>query len=108
MIDVPQAKELFERGDVAFVDVRAPSEFALGHIPGAVNLSAVSALSKDSLFSVCAEGDPVAFYCHGKHCMLSAYAAAKAILWGYRDVYYFAEGFPGWESAGLSIEADNK
>ena len=28
----------------------------------------------------------------------------KALTWGYENVYYFADGYPGWEAAGHPIE----
>jgi adenylate cyclase len=45
----------------------------------------------------------VIFSCFGKHCPYSAYAAAKALLWGYTRVYRFAGGFPTWEAAGRPV-----
>ena len=32
------------------------------------------------------------------------WSSAKALTWGYEKVYYFAIGYPGWESAGHPIE----
>jgi rhodanese-related sulfurtransferase len=40
----------------------------------------------------------------GKYCPYSAYAAAKALAWGYTHVYRFAGGFPAWKDAGYPIE----
>ncbi len=37
------------------------------------------------------------FYYYGKYCLLSAYASAKALKWGYTRVYYFC-----WRVSGLS------
>jgi adenylate cyclase len=45
------------------------------------------------------------FSCHAKYCPYSAYASAKAVLWGYTRVYYFAGGFPAWKEAGYPVEA---
>ena len=42
--------------------------------------------------------------CHGKTCPDSAYASAKAVIWGFKRVYYFAGGFPGWKEAGYPVE----
>ena len=73
--------------------------------PGAVNLSLVFDLSKEALAKVAGPDDEVAFYCHTKYCDYSAYASAKAVLWGYKHVYRFAGGFPAWKNAGYPIEA---
>ena len=102
-IDAPTAKALHDRG-VVFVDVRAANDFAAGYVPGAVNLDLWIDLSRDSLSKVVGKDDEVAFGCHGKHCPYSAYASAKALLWGFTRVYYFAGGFPAWSDAGYKVE----
>jgi rhodanese-related sulfurtransferase len=103
-VDVAQAKALLDRGDVLFVDVRAPLEFDQGRIPGASNLSVVTGLSNVSLSEIAGKNDEIAFYCHGKHCPYSAYASAKALAWGFTQIYYYAGGFPGWVDAGYPVE----
>jgi adenylate cyclase len=101
--DAATAKGLHERGAV-FVDVREAPPFNGGHIPSAVNLELSSALSKESLLQVAAKTDEVVFACSGKYCPYSAYACAKAIIWGFTRVYYFAGGFPAWKAAGYPVE----
>jgi adenylate cyclase len=102
-VDVKEAKMLRERG-VPFIDVRAPADYGNGHVPGAINLSVVTDLSRESLAKVVSKNDEVTFYCHGKHCPYSAYASAKAVAWGYKRIYYFAGGFPEWQDAGYPLE----
>jgi rhodanese-related sulfurtransferase len=34
---------------------------------------------------------------------MSALASAKAVIWGYNKVYYFAGGMEGWIKAGLPL-----
>lgn len=92
-----------DRG-VPFVDVRAHGDYADGHTPGAVNLSLVFDLSKEALGKVVGPDDEVAFYRHTKYCDYSAYASAKAVIWGYKKVYRFAGGFPAWQDAGYPVE----
>ena len=50
----------------------------------------------------------MAFYCHTKYRSVSAYASAKAIVWGYTRVYRFAGGFPSWKDAGYPVEVAPK
>jgi TolB-like protein/rhodanese-related sulfurtransferase/Flp pilus assembly protein TadD len=102
-VDVATAKELRDSG-VPFVDVRAAPDYALGHVPGAVNLSLVFALDRESLGKVAAPDAPVVFYCHTKYCDYSAFASAKAVAWGYSRVYRFSGGFPEWKNAGYPVE----
>lgn len=61
-------------------------------------------LSKESLSQFAAKDEAVVFSCHAKYCPYSAYASAKAVLWGYTRVYYFAGGFPAWKEAGYPVE----
>jgi rhodanese-related sulfurtransferase/Flp pilus assembly protein TadD len=103
-IDARMAKALYDRGGVIFVDVRAIGDFDRGHIPGAKNLSLPTRLSKESLAEVARKDDEVVFSCMGKYCPYSAYASAKAVLWGYTHVYRFAGGFPAWQDAGYPTE----
>jgi adenylate cyclase len=63
-----------------------------------------AALSSDSLGEVARPDDSVIFSCHGIYCPYSAYAAAKAMLWGRTRVYRFAGGFPTWQAAGRPVE----
>jgi len=103
-IDLQRAKSLHERR-VKFVDVRAAKGFAGGHVPGAFNLDVATELSRDSLSRLVSKDEEVVLSCHGKTCADSAYASAKALIWGFKRVYYFAAGFPAWEEAGYPVEA---
>jgi TolB-like protein/rhodanese-related sulfurtransferase len=101
-IDLVTAQTMLEAGAI-LVDVRPATDFERGHIPGSVNLSLANALSSDSLGKVARPDNPVIFVCHGKYCPYSAYAAAKARVWGYTRVYRFAGGFPTWQVAGRPV-----
>jgi adenylate cyclase len=103
-IDPKKAKTLFDRG-VKFVDVRAAKGFASGHVPGAFNLDVATELSRDSLSRIVGKNEEFVLSCHGKTCSDSAYASAKALIWGFKRVYYFAGGFPAWKEAGYPVEA---
>jgi adenylate cyclase len=103
-IDHAEAKTLHGRG-VKFVDVRAAKGFVSGHVPGAFNLDAGTEFSRDRLSRIVGKDEEFVVSCHGKTCPDSAFASAKALLWGFKQVYYFAGGFPAWEEAGYPVEA---
>jgi len=103
-IDHKRAKTLHDRG-VKFVDVRAANGFASGHVPGAFNLDVATEFSRDSLSRIVGKDEEFVLSCHGKTCPESAYASAKALIWGFKRVYYFAGGFPAWKEAGYPVEA---
>jgi 3-mercaptopyruvate sulfurtransferase SseA len=37
-------------------------------------------------------------------CPDSVYASAKAVMWGFKRVYYFSAGFLAWQEAGYPVE----
>ncbi len=96
-------KRLYDDG-AKLIDVRSTVTFNRSHVPGAVSLPAASALSSDTLSQVAGRDDKVIFACQGKYCVDAAFASAKALAWGYNQVFYFAEGFPGWIDAGYPME----
>jgi len=103
LIDLDRAMSLWE-DEVVFVDVRPASNYDAGRILGAVNLPVDTDLTKDSINVVVDQDAPVVIYCNGIKCGLSAKAIPMLVDWGYSEIYYLREGFPGWEQAGLPIE----
>ena len=84
--------------------MRGANGFSAGHIPSAANLDMSSGLSKEKLLQLSDKDGAIIFYCYGKYCPRSTYACAKALLWGFSRVYYFAGGFPAWKDAGYTVE----
>lgn len=102
-VSVDAAYEFFEQG-AAFIDVRKPSDFDNGHIPGAVHLDLKETFTEAAMAAVAGKSDPVVIYCNGWSCMRSSKASAMAVSWGYKNVQYLRDGFPGWDAAALPIE----
>lgn len=95
--------ELLERlqdGDVTLLDVRPAEEFALGHLPGAMNIP-VEAL--EQRLAELPPGQEVVAYCRGPYCVLSATAVSALRAHGVR-ARRLADGFPDWKAAGLNVE----
>lgn len=98
-------EELIDRmkdGLVTVIDVRPSDEFALGHVPGAVNVPL------GELENRVAELDPsreVIAYCRGPWCVMSFEAVAALRSKGYR-VRRLEDGLPEWQAAGLPVEAN--
>ena len=94
---------IIERGrnDVLIVDVRLPSDFRAGHLPGAVNLPKgrwenAKGLSKDKLHVL---------YCYSQTCHLAAEAAVELLKQGYR-VQEMEGGYATWIAAGYPVEQE--
>jgi ArsR family transcriptional regulator len=88
-------------GLVTVLDVRPEDEFALGHLPGALNIP-LSKLER-RLSELPADREIVA-YCRGPYCVLSFEAVAALRARGYL-VRRLEDGYPEWKAAGLPIEA---
>jgi rhodanese-related sulfurtransferase len=102
-VSVSEAKELFDQGAL-FIDPRGDADFDAGRVPGAVHLPLNGVLSEGALSEVAKKDETLVFYCNGIKCGVSAKACAKAVAWGFTDIRYFREGFPGWEAAGYPVE----
>jgi len=93
--------ERLEEGGVTLLDVRPEDEFALGHLPGAINIP-LAALHR-RLAQLRPDREIVA-YCRGPYCVLAFEAVAELRRLGYR-VRRLEDGFPEWRAAGLPVEA---
>jgi rhodanese-related sulfurtransferase len=86
-------------GSVTVLDVRPPDEFALGHIPGAVNVP-LSALAQH--LSALRRSREIIAYCRGTYCVLSFEAVALLREKGFK-VRRLEDGMPEWRAAGLPV-----
>src|SRR5512138_2760065 len=82
------------------VDVRLPSDYRAGHIPGAINLPqgkwhTLAGLTKDRTAVI---------YCYSQTCKLAAAAAVEFAAAGI-PVVEMEGGFEAWEKNQLPIEA---
>jgi rhodanese-related sulfurtransferase len=96
-------EELLERvraGLVTVLDVRPADEYALGHLPGALNIPLRELEAR--LAELTPDREIVA-YCRGPYCVLSYEAVALLRERGYR-VRRLVDGLPEWRSAGLPVE----
>jgi len=103
--DASVAKEIFDKGDVVFVDARASEDYAEGHIPGAVSMP----LNEfDERIHAFLETYPVSkkivTYCSGRECEDSHFLAEKLMDAGYTETKIFIDGYPGWEEKGYPVE----
>jgi rhodanese-related sulfurtransferase len=86
--------------DTVLLDVRTPSEFAAGHITGAVNLDVQSATFPEQAATL----DPAknyAIYCHsGNRSKVAMTAMGQS---GFGHVFDLAGGISAWQSAGGQV-----
>ena len=89
-----------KQGLVTLLDVRPEDEFALGHVPGALNIP-LSQL-KRNLAKLDRKTDIVA-YCRGPYCVMSFEAVAQLRKFGFK-AWRLEDGLPEWRAAGLPVE----
>jgi rhodanese-related sulfurtransferase len=111
-VGVKEAHRLWQEG-ITFVDPRSDTDWRVGHIPKAVHIvndpgGEPEELSPKTLAEAVAKDDPVVFYCNGPECDRSSNSAAKAVKWGWSEVYYFRGGFPAWQDAGFPMASAKK
>ncbi|WP_119300501.1 ArsR/SmtB family transcription factor [Dongia deserti] len=95
--------ELLERmklGLVTVLDVRPADEFALGHLPGALN---VQLGELERRLTKLNKSKEIVAYCRGPYCVLSYEAVALLRARGFK-VRRLQDGLPEWRAAGLPVE----
>jgi len=102
-VTAKQAKALFDEG-VAFVDVRKDKDWDAGRIPDAIHIELKKVFNEAALIKELKKDEKVVFYCNGPSCLRSSKASAKAVSWGFTNVYYFREGLPAWKAASYPVE----
>ncbi len=103
-LTVEQLRERLDAGGTdapLVVDVRQATEFAAGHVPGALHIAAgdlperLDGLPRDR---------PIAVICaSGYRSSIGASLLRRA---GFRDVSWVANGLPAWQACGLPVERD--
>ena len=96
---VEEVKRRMDRGDRKFklIDVREESEFAAGHIPGAIHIGK-GVIERDIEQKVPDLSQELILYCGGG--FRSALAADNLQKMGYRNVISMDGGWRGWKEAG--------
>jgi rhodanese-related sulfurtransferase len=91
--------QIKRREPITIVDVRLPSDYKAGHIPGAVNLPqgkwhTLAGLTKDRTAVI---------YCYSQTCKLAAAAAVEFASAGI-PVVEMEGGFEAWDKSQLPVE----
>lgn len=114
LVTATQVRTALESHSAILIDARSESEYAAGHIPGAVSVpyAEISAqalgfdASKDT-FDFGAlypnHASTYIFSCNGIECWKSYKAATWALRHGYQHVLWFRGGFPAWKMAGFPV-----
>jgi rhodanese-related sulfurtransferase/DNA-binding HxlR family transcriptional regulator len=92
--------QMAQAGDVLLVDVRPASEFAAGHVEGAVNIPVAQLAGR---LSELPPTGSIAAYCRGPYCVMAATAVSRLRDAGF-DAVRLSGGYPQWRDAGRPIQ----
>lgn len=108
-ISTRELQEILKTESAIIFDSRPFEEYAIGHIPGAVNLSAKPGVPMSVYVSDAAELDRlldgdrsihIVLYCNGPYCGRSKRLAAEFAAAGYEHVRRYQLGIPVWRALG--------
>lgn len=105
VIDADQLKRWIDSGKpMTLVDARVAAEYKAGHIPTARNITA-AAMERQRARLPGNKNAVLVFYCNGwPECKKSHEASAKAVQWGYQNVFWLRDGLPAWQAKGYPVE----
>ncbi|HEU0223805.1 MAG TPA: rhodanese-like domain-containing protein [Steroidobacteraceae bacterium] len=108
-VSTAELQGILADGGAILLDARPQLEFAISHIPGALNVSAKPGVSPALYISDVAEvgrlvngnkGTPLVLYCNGPHCGKSKRLADELLAAGYGNVRRYQLGIPVWRALG--------
>jgi rhodanese-related sulfurtransferase len=108
-ISTAELQAILEQKSAVVFDARPFMEFAVSHIPGAVNLSAKPGVSKALYISDVAEigrivegnkAAPIVLYCNGPYCGKAVRLSSELLEAGYTNVKRYQLGTPVWRALG--------
>ncbi len=79
------------------IDVRKPEDYALSHVPGAVNIGVTALFTADKLAELPADRD-IVIYCYTGQTSSQATTALNMLGYKAKSMLF---GFPGWSAADL-------
>src|SRR5262245_36032720 len=116
-VSTEQLRGILADKSAVVLDARPFREFAISHVPGALNVSAKPGVPMSMYVSDVAEigrllegkkATPVVLYCNGPYCGKSKRLADELLAAGYTNVRRYQLGIPVWRALGglTEIEPD--
>lgn len=111
-ISTQELREVIRSGTAVLLDARPPMEYAVSHIPGALNVAPQSGRPAHLYVSDVAEvgrllggakDRALVLYCNGPFCGKTKRLGAELVAAGFTDVRRYQLGAPGWRT--LASEA---
>ena len=101
MISVSDAKAMFDKGGVTFLDCRTKKEYKSGHIPGAINIPR-GLLEFKIGKKIPDKNASIVIYC--KSGGRASLGCCNLVRMGYKNIKNIDGGWKAWSKAGYPVE----
>lgn len=103
-VSTHEAKKLFDAG-AHFYDARREAHFKEGRVKGAKPVVFDASKAQYTVLSLPKDKEAkLIFYCYGESCANSYEAALAVRKYGYKNIYWYADGFNDWHRSGYPIQ----
>jgi rhodanese-related sulfurtransferase len=103
-VSTDEFKAIFAGGKAHVFDVRPAKEYAISHIPGAIN---IYENELERMIDLCPDkGSEIVLYCNGPYCHKSIRVAEQLVSKGYVNIKRYQQGLPVWRAFGNTAETD--
>lgn len=108
-VSTQELREILANKSATVLDVRPYAEYAMSHIPGAINVALKPGTPKSLYVSDVREIErlvsgnksaPLILYCNGPHCGKSKRTAEELLAAGFTNVRRYQVGIPVWRALG--------
>jgi rhodanese-related sulfurtransferase len=108
-VSTDELRRILTDGSAVVFDARPPKEYALSHIPGAVNVNGIPGRPMSQYVPDAAEvaralggnkASPVILYCSGPFCGRSKRLSEELLAAGFTNVRRYQLGIPVWRALG--------
>ena len=108
-VTVTQVREFVDKKSVVIIDAREATEYAAGHIPGAMNMPFDEVITDTArLEAFDQHGKPILIYCGGVTCELSMKLGYAFVAAGKEPVLVYTGGWPEWTAMQYPVEQGAK
>lgn len=108
-VSTAELREVMKSRAAAILDARPPMEYAISHIPGALNVAPqrgrpahlyISDVAEVERLVGGAKDKPLVLYCNGPFCGKTKRLGSELVNAGFRNVRRYQLGAPGWRALG--------
>ena len=103
-ISTEELKKILRTNSEPVLDVRFTTEYAIAHIPGAINVYEKELERLVQLFPD--KAAKFVLYCNGPYCGKSKRLAEQLVKLGYTGVRRYQLGLPVWRALGNTVQTD--